>query len=96
MTGKEKFLDVLKEYVTTIIGRNRFGNVLYIQSCIKLDEKDLRNIEKFVYKTFETKVTAFYKQSLKSREVIIDLDFNPKFPYDKYPLQKLLEAGIKK
>ena len=80
-------------------GKNYTGELTSKITSLKYSiEDDLRKIEKAVLTNLNQIVTVFWKKSNSSNpyECEITLDFDAKLPYDRYPLQGLLEGGLKK
>jgi hypothetical protein len=96
--NKNYILSTLISMVSLLVGRNECGNKVLICFGIPLYEDDLRKIEKAVLTNLNQIVTVFWKKSNSSdpHECEITLDFDAKLPYDRYPLQGLLEGGLKK
>jgi len=99
MNNTKKFVEALTNGCTTLVGRNRYGNVVTITSSFDIPESTLRNIERGILKNLNQRVTVFCKvktTGVKDRwNFTAELDFDPKFPYDKYPLQNLINSEDK-
>lgn len=79
-----------------MVGRNHCGNVITIRTRYILTEEDLRYIEKAILENLNQIVTVFWKNEGKDDgNFHADLDFDAKFPYDRYPLQNLIQEKKK-
>ena len=77
--------------VLLITGRNKFGNVVYVNSPFEIKENILRNLEKDVLEHFNKRITAFWKKAPLEKsgdkiQIELELDFDAKYPYTEHPL----------
>lgn len=81
-----------------LVGRNACGNKLILKTSMPIDEKYLREIERTISHSLNQVVTVFWEKTNSEDPTYasLDLDFDAKLPYDRYPLQYLLEGGLKK
>ena len=81
-----------------LVGRNACGNKLTLKTSMPIDERYLREIERAILHSLNQVVTVFWEKTNNEDPLYasLDLDFDAKLPYDRYPLQDLLEGGIKK
>ena len=94
MDNTKEFVEALINGCTTLVARNKFGNVVTITSSFDIPEPILREIEKGILKNLNQRVTVFCKVKIAGVEdrwnFTAELDFDAKFPYDKHPWQNLL------
>lgn len=95
MDNTKEFVEALINGCTTLVARNKFGNVVTIISSFDIPETTLREIEKGILKNLNQRVTVFCKVKIAGVEdrwnFTAELDFDAKFPYDRYPWQNLLD-----
>lgn len=81
-----------------LVGRNACGNKLILKTSMPIDEKYLRDIERAILFYLHQIVTVYWEKTNSEDPAYasLDLEFDAKLPYDRYPLQDLLEGGLKK
>ena len=96
--AKSLIIETIINNAIMLVGRNACGNKLILKTSMPIDECYLREIERAILHSLNQVVTVFWEKTNNedSSYASLDLDFDAKLPYDRYPLQDLLEGGIKK
>ena len=98
MTKRDVVLYIIQNALM-LVGRNECGNKLTLRTSQEVHEDILREVERVVFRELNQRVTVFWEKTKAGTDPTyaeLNLDFDAKLPYDRYPLQKLLEWRLNK